>query len=115
MTAYEHGFLSACRRNGVPDNIAGMMLEKKSQFIDSLADKVNFLANVKVLSDASNETILSTIDGGRTSNPVNSSPPERKAKISVLFSGDTLGILTPEQREAIIATAKKISEKRKKK
>lgn len=96
------------------ENMVNDRFFKKASFISRIADTVNFAANAKVLNDMTNETIASKLND-RNENEVreNDEEPPKSVRLSVLLTGDLKDRIPEEQRQKIVAIARRISEDRK--
>lgn len=92
------------------ERIADDCMRKRASFISRVADTVNFAANAKVLNDMTNETLSKSLED-KDDNGI----PDRKERsgkpkgVSVLLTGDLKDRIPEEQRQKIIAIARRIS------
>lgn len=83
---------------------------KKASFMGQIADTVNFAANAKVLNDMTNSALSSKLDD-RDDNglPDKEEAEPKSVGLSVLLTGDLKDKLPEEQRQKIVAIARRIS------
>ena len=93
--------------------MADAYMRKRAGMFGSLADKVNFAANAKVLSDMTNEALSKRINDRDGDGIPDDRQKDEPKKVSILLTGDLKDRLTDEQRRRLVAIARQISADRK--